>query len=305
MATIDETIKIPTLGAGDKLYHYTSAAGLKGICDGRFWVTERCFLNDTMEFQVGTDVFCEVLDRHMNNKKLCQIIKTKVRKEVNRLQTSGLSIKDKIAYSGDYVISFCRDYDSPLMWGAYANYTGYCITFDFEKLIDALSHHLPLLHGQVVYNHEEQINLIEETLRRNYLEWTKGFDYLNSWKDLDRLTPEQVNDWHRFVAVEVSAYNMFFKVPCFEGEHEYRFVFSVGHDGGRYKKEQIQEQHFRIKDEVLIPYIEVPLLSLDAVEKVLVGSKNKSDIAIKGVQYLFRNLKRDIVIEQSPVPLRY
>lgn len=305
MATIDETIKIPVLGAGDKLYHYTSAAGLKGICEGCFWVTERSFLNDTMEFQVGTDVFSEVLDRHMKNQELCQKIKKKVRNEVNRLQTPGLSTKNKIAYSGDYVISFCRDYDSPLMWGAYADYTGYCITFDFEKLIDAFPHNMSLLHGQVVYNHEEQINLIEETLRRNYFEWPKGFDYLNSWEDLDRLTLEQVNEWYRFVAVEVCAYNMFFKVPCFEGEHEYRFVFSVGHDGGRYKKEQLQKQHFRIKDEVLIPYVEVPLHSLDAVEKVLVGSKNKSDIAVKGVQYLFRNLKRDIVIEQSPVPLRY
>ncbi len=32
--TIDETLLIPILGKGKKLYHYTSAAGLQGICSG-------------------------------------------------------------------------------------------------------------------------------------------------------------------------------------------------------------------------------------------------------------------------------
>lgn len=61
--TIDETLLIPILGKGKKLYHYTSAAGLQGICSGEFWVTERSFLNDTMEFQVATKIFCEVIDK--------------------------------------------------------------------------------------------------------------------------------------------------------------------------------------------------------------------------------------------------
>lgn len=44
--TIDETLLIPILESGRKLYHYTSAMGLQGICKGEFWVTERNFLND-------------------------------------------------------------------------------------------------------------------------------------------------------------------------------------------------------------------------------------------------------------------
>lgn len=31
---IDDMVRIPALEAGDKLYHYTSAAGLKGITEG-------------------------------------------------------------------------------------------------------------------------------------------------------------------------------------------------------------------------------------------------------------------------------
>lgn len=44
---IDEQIMIPVLSKGDKLYHYTSVAGLKGIVGKEFWITEAHFLNDS------------------------------------------------------------------------------------------------------------------------------------------------------------------------------------------------------------------------------------------------------------------
>ena len=62
--TIDDTLLIPVMETGGKLYHYTSATGLKGICERSFWVTEHGFLNDSMEFQVSTDVFDEILEKH-------------------------------------------------------------------------------------------------------------------------------------------------------------------------------------------------------------------------------------------------
>lgn len=79
----------------------------------------------------------------------------------------------------------------------------------------------------------------------------------------------------------------------------------VGHDGGLFKPEQLWKQYFRVKDEALIPYIKVPLDSIESVEKILVGAKNKSDIAVKGLQYFFRNKKHDVIIEKSEYPLRY
>lgn len=305
--TIDDTLLIPVLQTGDKLYHYTSAVGLKGICEGEFWVTERGFLNDSMEFQVATDVFCEVLDKHMNNKELCAKIQKKVRNEVERLQTPGLSVIDDVAFSGDYVISFCKDYDSPLMWSSYSDYIGYCIQFDFEKIVNLFEekYNHEFLHGEVVYSHDYQVHLIEETINRSYFEWPTGFDYLKCWEDFDKMTDQNLEDWYMFVAMEVSAYNIFFKLPCFEGEQEYRFVFMAAHDGGRCKPEDLWKLYFKIKDEVLIPYIKVPFESLESIEKILVGAKNKSDIAVKGLKHFFRNLKHDVVIEQSGFPLRY
>ena len=57
---IDDFIKIPQLNNNDRLFHYTSAAGIKGITDGEFWITESHFLNDSTEFTIGTDICIEI-----------------------------------------------------------------------------------------------------------------------------------------------------------------------------------------------------------------------------------------------------
>ena len=163
--TIDETLLIPILEDGKRLYHYTSAAGLQGICGGEFWVTERSFLNDIMEFQVATQIFCEVIDRHMANKTRAEKLKKKVCDEIDRLNTPGM-LGEEVAYSGDYVISFSLDNDSILMWSEYSDFYGYCMEFDGEELIETFQSNdsYSFLHGQVVYDHDEQVKFIENTL---------------------------------------------------------------------------------------------------------------------------------------------
>lgn len=132
LKTIDKTLLIPVLEKGEKLYHYTSAAGLQEICDGEFWVTEKSFLNDIMEFQVATQIFCEVIDKHVMNKICAKELKEKVCDEISRMNRSG-AIGERVAYSGDYVISFSLDNDSILMWSEYSGFYGYCMAFDGEN----------------------------------------------------------------------------------------------------------------------------------------------------------------------------
>ena len=97
--TIDDTLLIPLCEYGDNLYHYTSANALQGILSGEFWATESNFLNDTMEFQIATDICYEVLDAHMTNKQQCRVLQDRIREEVFRTQTPGLSTEEKVAYS--------------------------------------------------------------------------------------------------------------------------------------------------------------------------------------------------------------
>ena len=305
MNNLDNAIFLPS-EEERKLYHYTSSYGLKGICEGKFWATERNFLNDKTEFHVASDVFCEVLNKHIKNKKICSKLQEKTIEQVEGLQSTGLSVNDEVAYTGKYIISFSLDYDSPLMWSTYSNYFGYCIQFDLQKLLNSFNqlYEHQFIYDKVIYNHDEQIQTIEKIIEDEYFS-NNYFDYINSWNDFDNLTEEEIEKLYFHLALNVSLYNMFFKLPCFEGEHEYRVVFMVGHDGVRLKENQKWKSNFRIKDEVLIPYIEVELKSLDSLEKVLIGSKNQSDIAMNGVKYFFRNLKHDVIVEKSQFPLRY
>lgn len=304
--TIDETLLIPVLEEGRKLYHYTSAAGLQGICGGEFWVTERSFLNDIMEFQVATQIFCEVIDKHMTDKVRAEKLKKKVCAEIERLNRPG-RLGEEIAYAGDYVISFSLDNDSILMWSEYSDFYGYCLEFDGHELIEAFQSQekYRFLHGQVIYDHAEQVEIIERTLEKEILEHNSGFEYLNAWEELDHLTDENMDDLYLWIAVIINAYNVFFKLECFEGENEYRFVFMSIHDGGRVEAEERETQYFRIKNEVLIPFIKKKFVNLTSLKAVMIGPKNKSDIAERGLQYFFRNRKIDVKIDRSKMPIRY
>lgn len=50
-------------------------------------------------------------------------------------------------------------------------------------------------------------------------------------------------------------YNMFFKKECFSGENEYRFVFMCAHNDKTTEDYRKEEQYFRVKDNVLIPFV--------------------------------------------------
>lgn len=100
-------------------------------------------------------------------------------------------------------------------------------------------------------------------------------------------------------------YNMFFKKECFSGENEYRFVFSCDHNIENIEDSKKEEQYFRVKDNILIPFVKKKLSSLDSVNSILIGPKNNSDIAEKGVKHFLRYHKIKAKVEKSEMPLRY
>lgn len=263
LETIDDTLEIPVLQRGDKLYHYTSAEGLRGICSGEFWITESHFLNDTTEFHVASEVFSEIIDRKLINKCVAEKIKKNVLDEVELLSSPG-ALGEKSAFLGDYVISFSLDYDSTLMWSEYSGFYGYCMEFDFEELVNSFGKMEPLVHGKVIYDRNKQIEFLTKAVECDFQN-NVDYPYLNSWEDFGKISDEKLNHYCMNLAVEILAYNFFFKLPCFSGENEYRFIFSAIHDGGNVKKEEYIQQNFKIKNGVLIPYIKRPMRNLDSL----------------------------------------
>ena len=98
---------------------------------------------------------------------------------------------------------------------------------------------------------------------------------------------------------------MFFKLPCFEGENEYRFVISRIHDGGICNQEDIVPVYFRLKNGVLIPYVKEKIQDVNSLKRVLVGAKNGSDIAAIGLKHFFRSKGLYVDVEKSQMSLRY
>lgn len=100
------------------------------------------------EFHVATDVFIEVIERNLNNVATKEKIKNAIYEELNLLIRNDEMFDEKSYSFGHYVISFCLEKDSILIWSEYSDFCGYCIEFDFDKLIHSFSNFKHIIHGK-------------------------------------------------------------------------------------------------------------------------------------------------------------
>lgn len=304
------TYFLNALKKGDTLFHYTSAEGLLGILGGEFWITESQFLNDVTEFHVATDVLMEVLERNIKDINKKETLKRATNGQIKRFNDSDGSFyenPESYEHLGYYVISFCLDKDSILMWSEYSDFCGYCIEFDFDKLIHSFSCSITIKHGKVIYNHEEQVAILEKIIEDIVFKSNELYNDINSWDDFDKININQVRRLSITLALVIPIYNMFFKKECFSGENEYRVIFVCNHDekSSMYCSNTRETQYFRIKDNVLIPFIKQKLTSLASVKSILIGPKNNSDIVEKGVKHFLCYHKIKAQVEKSEMPLRF
>lgn len=298
-----ENMGFLTLTPDSMLYHYTSAEGLVGILNGEAWVTERHFLNDPSEFSVATDVFLEVAEKHIHDKERLARFRKAILNEAARCERFG-ELGEDLAFSGYYVMSFCLEDDSALLWSEYSDFQGYCLGVELGSLIDSFGANRIYMHGKVIYDHDVQVELIEKVVQGEYID-SPRFPELNSWDDFDEPRSEDAKYIISFLNLDCSTYNMFFKKQCFEGEQEYRVVFSHIHDGGRVGPEERYPVDFRIKDGMLIPFVKMPFDAMGSVKSITIGAKNTSDIAGVGLRYFLRSKNMSVDVRKSGIPLRY
>ena len=207
MQYFDEDIYIPLLEPGDKIYHYTSANGLMGICDGEFWATGSHFLNDYTEFQIGTNIFIEVMHNNITDNTLLSMLKDRILKEMKRAE----SLSQYGKYAGSYIISFCLEEDSALLWSEYSKFMGYSLAFDFEKLLAAFSDRF-IFHGKVIYDHDEQYKCMERTVN-TFLKHEAENNDSSVWDKVQRMNNTEIDGFIAWASVVCEAYNMFFASP--------------------------------------------------------------------------------------------
>nr|WP_294681830.1 DUF2971 domain-containing protein [uncultured Anaerotignum sp.] len=303
---MDDWIHVPICRKGDKLYHYTTAEGIRGIVESReFIATKSDFLNDKLEFQYAVEVMERLIEKYIVNVDLRKQFSAKLQVEIERLGiiSSACSSADEDEMSF-YVVAFSKQQNNSLLWAEFTDFRGYCLEFDYEKIVEGFQERV-FLHGTVIYDEAEQMNVLLESLlscMRNLVDEgakdLEGFfeeDAIPSEDSLDKLVEQ--------MAVVCSVYAMFFKKSFFEGEEEYRFIFPPRkHEQGEDKPK------FRLLDQIFLPYIMVRLKGEKEdlpLQSVMVGAKNNSDIAVRGMKYFLKTQGMDIPVLLSDIPLRY
>lgn len=303
---LDDWIHVPICQKGDKLYHYTTAEGIRGIVENReFVATKSDFLNDKMEFQYAVEVMEQLIERYIVNTDLRMQFSAKLKAEIDRI---GIISSAHAALDEDemsfYVVAFSKQNNNSLLWAEFTDFRGYCLEFDYEKIVEGFRHRV-FLHGTVIYDEEEQMNgLLESLLSCIHSLVEKGAKDLQGFFEEDAIPSEKsLNQLVDAMAVVCSVYTMFFKKSYFAGEEEYRFIFPPLH----YEKGQDRPQ-FRLLDQIFLPYIMVELETEQQeipLQSVMVGAKNNSDIAVRGMKYFLKTQGLDIPVLLSDIPLRY
>ncbi|MDO4531426.1 MAG: DUF2971 domain-containing protein [Bacillota bacterium] len=306
---MDAWIQVPLCRKGEKLYHYTTAEGIRGIVENReFMATKSDFLNDKLEFQYAVEVMERLTEKYIVNQSLREQFFLELKKEIDRLGiiTPSCTIDGGCSQEGlsFYVVAFSKLQNNALLWAEFTDFKGYCLEFDYEKLVEGFRHRV-FLHGTVIYDEEEQMNGLLESLLaciRNLQE--EGMTDLEGFFEEDaEISADSIRKLADEMAVVVSVYAMFFKKSFFEGEEEYRFVFPPLISGIETAKPE-----FRLLHQVFLPYIMVEFdreMKELPLESVMVGAKNNSDIAVRGMKYFLQCKGLDIPVLLSDIPLRY
>ncbi|MDD3394965.1 MAG: hypothetical protein PHG19_10040 [Anaerotignum sp.] len=305
---LDDWIHVPLCNCGDKLYHYTTAEGVQGIvANKQFIATKSDFLNDKLEFLYSLDVLKKLIDTYIVDEVLGRRLYRMIKAEMDKLaiitpscQTVCLSEKEHMSF---YVVSFSKQENSALLWAEFTDFKGYCLGLDYEKLVKGFSGR-SFLHGTVIYDEKAQISCLLEALlsciRRAVNEGNTDLEAV--FEEASEIQEESLWEIGRDMAMVCSVYAMFFKSEFFKGEEEYRFVFSP------LAEERGGQPRFRILEQLFLPYIMVEFDGTDTpipLESVMVGAKNNSDIAVRGVRSFLMGQGLDIPVSLSDIPLRY
>ena len=305
---MDAWIHVPLCRKGEKLYHYTTAEGVRGIVENReFMATKSDFLNDKLEFQYAIEVMERLTEKYIVNASFREIFFLKLQEEIEKLGMITTACEEHPCKEDGlsfYVVAFSKLQNNALLWAEFTDFKGYCLEFDYMKLVEGFEHRV-FLHGTVIYDEEEQMSGLLESLLsciRNLQ--GEGFTDLETFFEEDvEISEVSLEKLAKEMAVVVSVYSMFFKKSFFAGEEEYRFIFPplinvIG----------TSKPNFRLLNQIFLPYIMVEFdreLKEIPLESVMVGAKNNSDIAVRGMKYFLRSEGLDIPVLLSDIPLRY
>ncbi len=283
------------------LFHYTTAAGLKGILEsGTIWATDAEFLNDALELRFGRDTLREQLLDLSERLAESSAVGSPEEARAETLASAagqlepGSSIHDSQRSHSVYVACLCEDGDLLSQWRGYGAGGGYAIGFDAGRLREFLdarndSQLQEMLSGQLVgecaYAHLGRVRY--------------GGDAEFMQTVLEAVAPERrghpgsegVFQANRLLYPALAR----LKNHAFHEEREWRVM--IASEGGL-------QVSFRPTALGLTPYTAVPFPT-DAVRRIVIGPGLHSDVRARGVSRLLGAVEYDAVdVRESSAPFR-
>ncbi|MDP8955693.1 MAG: DUF2971 domain-containing protein [Actinomycetota bacterium] len=285
-AGFDENAPATTPERPETLFHYTDAAGLRGIIWNReLWATDRRFLNDAQERQYALEGFIPKLRR------VAPVEPEDSGEEFLKMLREDFAgyrawVEEELRnrHFPVYVTCFSEPGDLLSAWRAYGTDHGYAVEFQADALEDALKE-TPLLDTgglkRVTYGIGAADDLFSELL-----------------DDVSRDTNLAHMSMHAYyMAFRITAALAAVKHPAFAEEREWRLVVAS-------EEHELADQiEFRASPIAVVPYIKIPF-PLEAIRSVRVGPGRHVQARQQGVERLLETKESRARVYVSEVPLR-
>jgi hypothetical protein len=263
----------PTTAKPQRLFHYTSQAGLLGIVSSNvLWATNALYLNDSSELDYGLTAAREKLRAVLNRSSAV----SELLRRTDRLLKLPILLPDR----NFYACCFCEESNLLSQWRAYADRGGgYAIGFETDDLTRAgLKPNLslfPVEYGDCGPNAElltHDIGVVCEALDRCIGQWPA---------DRDRLVSAASEDLKLAIIFRVLG----LKHPGFREEREWRIL-------ANFDSADLSLVRFRQGRTNLIPYVELNLSDGASdrlpIREVVYGPTAHSELAFQSIVSLFK-----------------
>ena len=297
------------------VFHYTTAAGLKGILENKYiFATHSMYLNDLSEISFGLSVGTKVLSDELERQRTILMEPIKRMFDDSEIVDknsahSALSIGKgkpfdvlwmayhefaKWPHKDRYITSFCESGDLLSQWRGYANRGGgYAIGISITRK-SIPNDKRTCSAFKVIYDparQKEILNIILAVTLKRLEHETFPTVRDAEYDALLALYAHVIIIYLRLVGVR-------FKAPAFSEENEWRFCAETDAGDPEFVK-------FRVANGSLVPYMELPLLETGIeIMKVVCGPTLNPELSRHSIDLLARkNGFRNLEIELSRIPL--
>lgn len=272
-----------------RIFHYTTTAGLLGIIEKKaIWVTNTLYMNDLSEQSHSLEI--------ARKAALSLGESSKYSEKFKRLLVDAFSRHGHVyaAYSRpSYIACFTDNGDSLPMWSLYSDTSG--ISIEFDLCTDYKFTFGPnCFFRDIIYDDNLISKIVEKVIDEYYSEYIKD-EETNDEEYLVRINSVYSEE----ILSNIFHSSIYFKHMAFANEHETRLIYTPHGD---------TDAKFRVKNNFLIPYFEIPLIDIDKRKKlpirsITIGPSVEQKLISRGISHFMKASGYDAVkIENSQIP---